>query len=221
MDNNIQRSAYTQIKYKIIHFHYLPGQKISEKMISESLNIGRTPVREALIRIEREGLIEVIPQSGTYVTIINLTAAQNGRFVRECIEPKIMLEAMTKLSQEGLMHLIDNLRQQNKSAELSQPDHFFDLDQEFHQEFYKIAGKDKVWNWLQLNNIQLNRYRRLRLKATNLHWHKLIAQHQQIMDSVQKQNVDELLFLVNSHLHLMLEEKEAVIEQFPEYFETA
>ena len=131
MDTNIRRNAYDQIKYKIIHFHYLPGQKISEKMISESLNLGRTPVREALIRIEREGLIEVIPQSGTYVTIINMTSAKNGRFVRECIEPKIMLEAMTKLTQEGLMNLLVNMQHQREAAQAEEPDHFLILIKTF------------------------------------------------------------------------------------------
>ena len=72
MDTNIRDDAYNQIKYNIIHFHYLPQQKVSEKMISTSLKLGRTPVREAIIRIEREGLIEVIPQSGTYITTIDM-----------------------------------------------------------------------------------------------------------------------------------------------------
>lgn len=218
MDTNISRNAYDQIKYKIIHFHYLPGQKVSEKMISESLNLGRTPVREALIRIEREGLIEVIPQSGTYVTIINMASAKNGRFVRECIEPKIMLEAMTKLTQEGLMHLLVNMQHQREAAQAEEPDHFFDLDQDFHHEFYKIANKNDVWNWLQLNNTQLNRFRRLRLKAANLNWRKLVEQHQKILKAVQEQNVDNLDYLIHAHLHLMLEEKDLVTQQFPAYF---
>lgn len=158
MDTNIRQDAYDQIKYKIIHFHYLPGQKISEKKISSSLNLGRTPVREALIRIEREGLIEVIPQSGTYISIIDMQHASDGRFVRECVEPSIMLEAVVNMSQDNFHRLIDNMQEQEIAAENEDSDLFFDLDQAFHQEFYKAAKKESVWDWLQLTNVQVNHH---------------------------------------------------------------
>lgn len=218
METNIRDDAYNQIKYKIMHFHYLPGQKVSEKMISTSLDLGRTPVREALIRIEREGLIEVIPQSGTYVTIINMEAAKSGRFIRECIEPNVMLEAMTHLSQERLITLMKNMSEQEETARLSQTDRFFDLDQEFHCEFYRAAGRLDVWDWLQINNIQLNRFRRLRLKVPGLNWETLLKQHRQILQAVREQDVDNLSYLIHRHLHLMLVEKETVLEHFPAYF---
>lgn len=218
MDTNIRDDAYNQIKYKIIHFHYLPGQKISEKMISTSLDLGRTPVREALIRIEREGLIEVVPQSGTYVTIINMEAAKSGRFVRECIEPNVMMEAMTHMSQDHLLNLMKNIAEQEETVRLAQTDRFFDLDQAFHCDFYKTANRQDVWDWLQLNNIQLNRFRRLRLKVPGLNWKTLLDQHHQILKAIRKQDVDNLSYLIHSHLHLMLLEKDAVAQHFPAYF---
>lgn len=220
MDTNIRQDAYDQIKYKIIHFHYLPGQKISEKKISSSLNLGRTPVREALIRIEREGLIEVIPQSGTYVSIIDMQHASDGRFVRECVEPSIMLEAVVNMSQDNFHRLIDNMQEQEIAAENEDSDLFFDLDQAFHQEFYKAAKKESVWDWLQLNNVQLNRFRRLRLKASDLDWQTLLRQHHEILQAVQKSDIDNPNYMIHSHLHLMLDEKETVMRQFKDYFDT-
>lgn len=220
MDTNIRQDAYDQIKYKIIHFHYLPGQKISEKKISSSLNLGRTPVREALIRIEREGLIEVIPQSGTYISIIDMQHASDGRFVRECVEPSIMLEAVVNMSQDNFHRLIDNMQEQEIAAENEDSDLFFDLDQAFHQEFYKAAKKESVWDWLQLNNVQLNRFRRLRLKASDLDWQTLLRQHHKILQAVQKSDIDNLNYMIHSHLHLMLDEKKTVMRQFKDYFDT-
>ncbi|MCZ3393885.1 GntR family transcriptional regulator, partial [Enterococcus faecium] len=117
--DNMRDNAYNQIKYRIIHFEYVPKQKISEKTISTELNLGRTPVREALIRIEREGLIEVVPQSGTYITQIDMRAAIEGRFVRECIEPNIMVNAVTNISEESLNALKQNLEHQLTSAQNS------------------------------------------------------------------------------------------------------
>lgn len=218
MMDNMRSDAYNEIKYKIIHFDYIPGQKISEKTISQELDLGRTPVREAIIRIEREGLIEVIPQSGTYITRIDMADAKDARFVRSHIEPSIMVDAAIKMTPEAKQALEDNLRSQAKTAMNNEPDNFFDLDQDFHHEFYKVVNKDTVWNWLQINNTQLNRFRRLRLKESELNWSTLIDQHQQIYNAVLDQDIDNLNFLVTQHLHLMLLEKQKVLDAYPDYF---
>lgn len=216
--DNMRSDAYNEIKYKIIHFDYIPGQKISEKTISKELDLGRTPVREAIIRIEREGLIEVIPQSGTYITRIDMADAKDARFVRSHIEPSIMVDAAIKMTPEAKQALEDNLRSQAKTAMNNEPDNFFDLDQDFHHEFYKVVNKDTVWNWLQINNTQLNRFRRLRLKESELNWSTLLDQHQQIYNAVLDQDIDNLNFLVTQHLHLMLLEKQKVLDAYPDYF---
>ncbi|KRK48308.1 FCD domain-containing protein [Secundilactobacillus kimchicus] len=217
--DNMRNDAYNQIKYKIIHFDYVPGQKISEKTISTELDLGRTPVREALIRIEREGLIEVIPQSGTYITKIDMKAAEEGRFIRECIEPKIMTEAALRID-DGTMELLrQNLDEQDQTANNQEPDAFFDLDQTFHHSFYNVVGRDSVWQWLQINNTQLNRFRRLRLKQLTLDWDMLATQHKQIYTAIQSKNVDDLLYLVGQHLHLMLDEKQQVLDAYSDYFQ--
>ncbi len=216
--DNMRSDAYNEIKYRIIHFDYIPGQKISEKTISSELNLGRTPVREAIIRIERESLIEVIPQSGTYITRIDMADAKDARFVRNCIEPSIMLDAAVKMTATAKATLEENLKSQAKTAKNNEPDNFFDLDQDFHHEFYKVVNKDTVWDWLQINNTQLNRFRRLRLKESELDWNTLLDQHQQIYNAVLEQNIDDLNFLVTQHLHLMLLEKQKVLDAYPDYF---
>ena len=67
--------------------------------------------------------------------------------------------------------------------------------------------------------MQLNRFRRLRLRVPNLKWETLSNQHVKILDTVRQRNVDELSFLLRNHLHLMLDEQESVIDQYQDYFE--
>lgn len=217
--DNLQTDAYNQIKYKIVHFDYIPGQKISEKTISTNLGLGRTPVREALIRIEREGLIEVIPQSGTYITKINLNTAQEGRFVRECIEPEVMAEASVRLDDNLINQIKFNLQQQKLTASQMDPDGFFDLDQEFHKLFYTITDHKLVWDWMEINNTQLNRFRRLRLKQSHLDWRTLLNQHNQIFEVMASRDLSDLKYVMSHHLHLMLEEQDMVVGMYPDYFE--
>ncbi|WP_283680258.1 GntR family transcriptional regulator [Lentilactobacillus sp. Marseille-Q4993] len=216
--DNLSDGAYNQIKYRIIHFDYLPGQKISEKVISNELELGRTPVREAIIRIEREGLIEVIPQSGTYITQIDMSDADDGRFVRECIEPKVTSIATVHLSDNQLDLMKKTIEQQRTAIINQQPDNFFDLDQKFHNLFYKVTDNQKIWDWLQINNTQLNRFRRLRLKQEKLNWETILSQHTNLYNAVSLKDLESVQYIITRHLHLMLEEKDNVVSAYPDYF---
>lgn len=94
--SNLTDQAYDRISQKIIKTIYKPGSKISEKAIESDLKIGRTPIREALLRLKQEQLIEVIPQSGTYISKIDLKSVLDARFVRTSIEQQVMKEAAIK-----------------------------------------------------------------------------------------------------------------------------
>ena len=105
---NLQNQAYNQITGKILRNEYRPGQKISQKNIEIDLQLGRTPVREALLRLRRDGLIYSIPQSGTFVTKIDLDAAINARFIRENLEAKIVSEAAALENNNLLLNQLMN-----------------------------------------------------------------------------------------------------------------
>lgn len=216
--NNMRSEAYSQIRNRIMHNKYVPGQKISEKVISEELGIGRTPVREAIIRIERDGLIDVVPQSGSYISKIDMAVANNARFVRQILEVEIMLEATGKITNESYQFLQDNLAQQQQAIQQHNPDTFFDLDETFHQKFYQIANRQDVWEWLQTLNMQLNRFRWMRLTVEDLNWQTLLEQHQAILTAVHERQLDDVRFNITAHLRLMLSERKYLLRRFPDYF---
>lgn len=216
--NNLQTQAYEIIKNKILRADYIPGQKISEKEIEADVEIGRTPVREALIHLRRDGLIDVIPQSGTYISLIDMHAATDARFVRENIEKEVVREASNHISPLISDSFSQILRQQKLQIERQNVAAFFDTDEAFHRKFYEITDKVLVWDWLQIVNIHLNRFRWLRLKINELDWDMLTDQHQQILNAVKNHNIDKAGFLASQHLHLMLEEQQTLLATFPEYF---
>ena len=87
---NFQSQAYESIKELILTAKLIPGQKISEKELEQRLTIGRTPIREAIIRLRREALIHVVPQSGTYISKISIKQIEEARFVRETLEKEVL-----------------------------------------------------------------------------------------------------------------------------------
>lgn len=216
--NNMQNKAYREINRRILRSVYAPGDKISESSLEQDLGLGRTPVREALIRLRRDGLIKIVPQSGTYVSKIDLDEATNARFVRESVERKVMVEAAAVASEADISTLNDILEKQIDAAHKSDHEMFFDLDEKFHQYFYKMTDKSIVWNWLQVTNAQLLRFRWLRLKVVQLNWNNLIKEHQKICQAVGKHDPEEAERLSVNHLHLMIDEESNVLEIFPNYF---
>ena len=165
---NLQNQAYKQITGKILRNEYRPGQKISQKNIEIDLQLGRTPVREALLRLRRDGLIYSIPQSGTYVTKIDLDAAINARFIRENLEAKIVAEAASLNNSLLLNQARDAIELQEKYAANAEYHNFFNADEEFHKTFYLMTNHAQVWDWLQTINIQFNRFRWLRLAISEI-----------------------------------------------------
>ncbi|NUE98501.1 GntR family transcriptional regulator [Lactobacillus melliventris] len=217
--SNLTDQAYDRISQKIIKTIYKPGSKISEKAIESDLKIGRTPIREALLRLKQEQLIEVIPQSGTYISKIDLKSVLDARFVRTSIEQQIMKEAATKKISDSQKLLFEiNLQNQYKSMVIKDFNLFLDLDNEFHHTFYSLTNHSEIWNWIQTINVQFDRYRFLSLNVEQFSWIRLIDDHQDILKAVLDHDTSRVQNCTKRHLNLALKEKKTVIAKFPEYF---
>jgi len=93
---NMQTIAYDKLKEMIVTLELKPGEKITLNKIIDTLGIGRTPIREAIIKFKDQNLVKVIPQSGTYISKIDLKQAEDAMFVRKLIEKKIVAMAINK-----------------------------------------------------------------------------------------------------------------------------
>ena len=94
--------AYRLLRESIMSFKLLPGEPLDETVISEQFGTSRTPVREALILLKNEKLVDILPQKGSKVSFINLDLVRQGYFTRRVIETAIFKETAGKLSPEQL-----------------------------------------------------------------------------------------------------------------------
>ena len=82
--------VFVQLRSDILYARLRPGEALSENSLAASLNISRTPVREAIQRLAREGLVQVLPQRGSYVALLSLRRIRDALFVREAVETEIV-----------------------------------------------------------------------------------------------------------------------------------
>ncbi|WP_261805881.1 GntR family transcriptional regulator [Lapidilactobacillus luobeiensis] len=215
---NYQDEAYSAIKKMILSLELLPGSKVNKNDLAQTLDVGVTPLREAIIRLQREGLFDVIAQRGTYVSKINLDEVYQARFVRENIEKLVCQEAAALASPSQLLDLKKILQLQKVYLQSNDYENFFALDEDFHRLFYTIARKEFIWRWLQPLNLQFDRFRFLRLEVKSLNWDKIIEQHTQIVHYTEQNDAPALEAIVIKHLHMVDEDTRIVTETFPDYF---
>ncbi|KAB8131033.1 GntR family transcriptional regulator [Gracilibacillus oryzae] len=209
--------VYKIIKNQIMHGEISPGTKLSEKEISDKLEVSRTPVREAFLQLNQEGLLGVFPQIGTIVTKIDLKAVEEGRFVRENIEKAIVCEAANSMDEEALLQVETNLTLQEFSLEKGSYQRLFELDDEFHRLLYKGCDKLHTWEMVKRMNIQFDRLRLLRL-AVNHDWKIIVSQHRRIFEAISSNDVNLAEEEIIAHLRLVDIEKDALKADNPNFF---
>lgn len=221
LDESLQSQAYEAIRTKIIYCDLEPGRRLSAAGLEKEMGIGRTPIRESFVRLREQGLVETRPKSGTYVSRIDLSSAEDARFLRESVERSVLVRCCSAATEDDLAQLemlLSRSRVRPYVDEKQAMHAFFDLDNKFHETLYRIAGRSRVWRWLNTINTHLERFRWLRLMAEELEWGPVIDQHERMLNAIAEGNTDDASLLADMHLHLMLEEKSAVMQYFPDYF---
>ena len=214
----LQEQAYRIISSDIIRCRYKPGEKLTINTLVNKLELGRTPIREALVRLQEAGLVDVVPQVSTTVSKISVRDADSARFVRETIGRKIAIECCSKWQGQDLNAPRKANAMMHQAMREGDSETYFDNDNKFHYQLYHIAGRDRVYSWVAEVNLPVSRLRWLRLMTDTLDWQSLTDQHDQILAAIEARDASETDYLMSEHLHRLLNEKERVIQQFPEYF---
>ncbi len=177
---SLSAQIYELAREAIVSLWLKPGQAISEKEIASQLGVSRTPVREALIRLSDEGLIEVFRQSGTFVSPIKLHDVYEGLLIREALETAAVRQATRKFDRGFERRFEALLARQRKSAKRGDYDGFHTLDEEFHRTISECGGTFRVWRPIISAKAQLDRVRRLGIRAPG-QFQRILQQHESIV----------------------------------------
>ena len=209
--------SYNLLKERILHLELKPGTKISEKEIADELQVSRTPVREAFMKLAEEELLDIIPQSGTIVSHINLEHVEEGRFMREKMEKEIVTLACVSFPEEFRFRLETNIAMQEVCIGKNNFYRLFELDEEFHQILFQGTGKLRTWKMLQQLNIPFNRLRLLRL-AEDSNLEVIISQQKEIYRLITERKTEQAVQVMEAHLRLVVIEQESIKAKYPHYF---
>ncbi|WP_462422148.1 GntR family transcriptional regulator [Salinicoccus sp. Marseille-QA3877] len=209
--------VYDTLLEAIVSLELPPGTTISETEISEELEVSRTPVREAFLKLSEEELLTVLPQRGSYISLIDLDHVEDARFLREQAEAGIIRLACQSFSNTYIQKLEKNLKYQKFAQENDDENELFALDKEFHRLLAEGSGKLRVWEVIQKNETDSNRLRRLSL-TMKLNWDVLVDQHEEMIEAIKKKEADNAEKIIRKHLELLIYDQKALKESYPDYF---
>jgi DNA-binding GntR family transcriptional regulator len=214
-NETISQWVYRVLRKSIITVHLTPGLSLTESAIAEMLHTSRTPVRESFIKLAEDGLIEVLPQKGSCVSLIDIDQAEEARFARRVLEKAVIKEACRFFREDCLFELKANLEMQRLCKRERNYEKMLDLDDGFHRLIYRGCNKERVWTHQKKMNYNYDRLRAIRLSA-RLSWDTIIEEHRRIADLIR--NKDESLVDEAVDMHLTRSLFNKLASEHREYF---
>lgn len=205
------RLVYQSVREKIVAMEMQPGDKISENELAQVYGVSRTPVREAMQRLADEGLVEIFPQSGTFVARIPYEELPEAMVIRKALENTTASMAATRATRSQMLTLASIIEQQREAASMQDPSGFHRADELFHAKLAEIAGYPGIWRLVLQVKTQVDRFRRLTLILPH-RMSAVIEEHEQVLLAIQKSDAAEAGLAMMRHLDAVLPALEQIEE---------
>lgn len=214
---SIQDQVYDTLRSCILNINLVPGTIMSTQEIATRLQVSRTPVREAFIRLQRDGLVQILPQRETMVSLIDMDRVRQERFLRMNLEQAAIRLFVRHMEPEHLHRLHSLIEKQLLSSVHANYEELHQYDNEFHSVFFVGANQPLVWNLINQSSTHYQRIRLLSLRHQTISG-DIVFQHQEILRALENRQLDTLLAIHQEHLSKLDGEERIFREKNPEYF---
>jgi DNA-binding GntR family transcriptional regulator len=209
---NSRQAVLASLRRQILGLELAPGAALSEKDLAARLGVSRTPVRESLMLLSEEGLVQVYPKLGTFVSRIDTARVADAQFLCEAVELGALGDIPRQPDPELVTALQENLAQQ-QGAQLDR-ESFLRLDAEFHRVLLALSGHATAWAALASAKGYLERARRTGFQD----YDRLTDQHADLLEAVFSGTVEGTRSLLRRHLRTALEDVGRTFRRCPEFF---
>jgi len=191
-DESLASQVYDLLEEQIITIKLYPGQMLSEKDVADSLDASKTPIREAMIRLQSSGLVKIVPKKGTFVTPIQVDRYIEACFVRLQLEVGAVRRAALQKGNWNVMLRMEQLLKKQELALAEKNDQlFFQYDEELHQAFFDAADVAGVWETLKNTQGDVYRMRYLKRLHNIRRENAVIQEHTDIVRAIKSGLPDE------------------------------
>lgn len=208
--------AFRVIKENIISLDLIPGTMVSENELSAELGLSRTPVREALIELSKSQVVEIYPQKGIYISLIDINLVEEDRFLRLVLENAMVKMTCDVATETDLISLETNLKLQDFYLQNPSPNKLLELDNEFHHLFFSICKKERTHALMNSTSIHFDRVRSMSL--VTIKDIKIVGDHQAILTAIKNRDKEAGEVAMTKHLTRYKIDDELLHAQYPKYY---
>ena len=208
--------ALRVIKENIINLEIRPGSLLGEQQVADQLGISRMPVHEAFLELSKTRIIEIYPQRGSFVSLIDMSLVEEAAFMRRTLEIAILEQVCETATEKDLKILEENVNLQKFYLQNPSPTKLLELDDAFHYYLYKICDKTQCYAIVHSMGIHLNRLRSMSLHSVRDL--KIVEDHENIVEAVRAGDKEQAITVLTKHLSRYKFDKEELFEAYPDYF---
>jgi GntR family transcriptional regulator, rspAB operon transcriptional repressor len=207
---------YDYLREKIVSLVFAPGTLLPRPELARFFNASLTPVRDALLRLEEDGLVDIFPQHATRVSEIDIGSARNAHFLRLALELEVARKLARENGHELRARLQSQVAMQESCWERQDIAGFVAADQEFHRQLFSAAKVERLWHTMRARSGNMDRLRRLHVPMTGKA-DAILRQHRELVDAIGTGDPALAEERVRSHLGGTLSQLNDLRAKYPHY----
>lgn len=219
LPGSLSQRVYQSLQEAILSLTFPPGTLIRKGAICDELGVSRSPVSEAITRLASEGLVDVIPQSGTRVSRFSIDEFREAAFMREALEVAAVEKVALEHTADQYAKLARNVRLQAMLVEDNDTAGFYQADEEFHALLMEFTGFPGVASTVATISLKLKRPRMLLLPSPGRSV-EAVREHLAIVEAIRDRNQDEARAAMRFHLGQLVSRFDPLEKEHPEFFRT-
>ena len=191
--------AYQELKNRIISGQMPPLSDVSEEQLQKELGVSRTPIREAIQKLEKEHFVMIYPRRGTLVSDITLDLIYSIYEVRLLNEPFIARSACRYIVNEWIDHMYTSFSTFHEKEGEQQRDYYIELDRELHNTLTSHTNNFMLKDTFRVVNDHNHRIRIL-TSQRNMNYQRSINEHLAILEALRLRDESQLENAVREHI---------------------
>jgi DNA-binding GntR family transcriptional regulator len=209
---------YADLRAELVSLARRPGEAISESEIALSYGVSRTPVREAILKLADEGLVDIFPQSGINVSHIAIATLPEAIVVRKALEETTARLAAERATPSQILVLRSTVERQREAGAAGDRETFHQADELFHATIAEVAGYPGIWKLILQVKVNVDRFRRLTLPQAG-RMTLVINEHRRILSAIETHDVDAAALAMAKHIERLLGDIAEIKDINPEFFD--
>ena len=210
-------NVYDYLRTSIVELRVKPGQTININELSEFLKVSRSPIRDALIQLGKDGLVTTAPQKGTMVSKIDVQRVKEERFLRACIEERVVEEFLKIYKESDIQKMQSILENQRQMVNEEDAREFLRLDDALHAVFFEVTNRPFCLKAILNMSSHYYRIRLLSLSEPEIQ-RQILAQHEEILQLTLDKDLDKLKKLLDLHIIEKEGEVSRMKRKYPDLF---